>query len=161
MRTLGNILWFLIGGLEMGLAWWLAGLVMYVSIVGIPFGRSCFEIGTFTFFPFGREAVRRDLVTGESDVGTSPLGTAGNVLWFALADRQDRGAGRGGGGGAAAVGLAVSPRRPKGAGESARVECLNENVAPTGVGTQTPIRSRSGRGGVGSTSMLNRVQHGH
>ncbi|MCS3657484.1 YccF domain-containing protein [Salinibacter ruber] len=84
MRTLGNILWFLIGGLEMGLAWWLAGLVMYVSIVGIPFGRSCFEIGTFTFFPFGREAVRRDLVTGEGDVGTSPLGTVGNVLWFVL-----------------------------------------------------------------------------
>ncbi|MCS4100694.1 YccF domain-containing protein [Salinibacter ruber] len=84
MRTLGNILWFLIGGLEMGLAWWLAGLVMYVSIVGIPFGRACFEIGTFTFFPFGREAVRRDLVTGEGDVGTSPLGTAGNVLWFVL-----------------------------------------------------------------------------
>ncbi|MCS4149982.1 YccF domain-containing protein [Salinibacter ruber] len=84
MRTLGNIFWFLIGGLEMGLAWWLAGLVMYVSIVGIPFGRACFEIGTFTFFPFGREAVRRDLVTGEGDVGTSPLGTAGNVLWFVL-----------------------------------------------------------------------------
>ena len=75
MRTLGNILWFLIGGLEMGLAWWLAGLVMYVSIVGIPFGRSCFEIGTFTFFPFGREAVRRDLVTGERCVVEDGEGT--------------------------------------------------------------------------------------
>ena len=52
---------------------------MYVSIVGIPFGRSCFEIGTFTFFPFGREAVRRDVLTGEED-----LGTLGNVLWFVL-----------------------------------------------------------------------------
>ena len=80
MRTLGNILWFLFGGLEMGLAWWLAGVLMYVSIVGIPFGRSCFEIGTFTFFPFGREAVRRDVLKGEEDLGTSPLGTLGNVL---------------------------------------------------------------------------------
>ena len=84
MRTLGNILWFLFGGLEMGLAWWLAGLLMYISIVGIPFGRACFEIGTFTFFPFGREAVRRDELTGEEDLGTSPLGTLGNVLWFLL-----------------------------------------------------------------------------
>ena len=84
MRTLGNLLWLLVGGLEMGLAWWLAGVLMYVSIVGIPFGRSCFEIGTFTFFPFGREAVRRDVLTGEEDLGTSPLGTLGNVLWFVL-----------------------------------------------------------------------------
>lgn len=96
MRTLGNLLWLLFGGLEMGLAWWLAGLIMYVSIVGIPFGRACFEIGTFTFLPFGHEAVRRDVLTGEEDVGTSPLGTQprdyflpsvralGNVLWFLL-----------------------------------------------------------------------------
>ncbi|MEF8864913.1 MAG: YccF domain-containing protein, partial [Salinibacter sp.] len=43
MRTLGNLLWLLFGGVYMGLGWWLAGLLMYVSIVGIPFGRSCFE----------------------------------------------------------------------------------------------------------------------
>jgi Predicted membrane protein len=84
MRTLGNLLWLLLGGVYMGLGWWLAGLLMYVSIVGIPFGRSCFEIGTFAFLPFGREAVRRDELTGGGDVGTSPLGTLGNVLWFLL-----------------------------------------------------------------------------
>lgn len=84
MRTLGNLLWLLLGGVYMGLGWWLAGLLMYISIVGIPFGRACFEIGTFTFLPFGREAVRRDDLTGEGDVGTSPVGTVGNVLWFVL-----------------------------------------------------------------------------
>lgn len=84
MRTLGNLLWLLFGGVYMGLGWWLAGFLMYVSIVGIPFGRSCFEIGTFTFLPFGREAVRRDVLTGEEDLGTSPFGTLGNVVWFLL-----------------------------------------------------------------------------
>lgn len=84
MRTLGNLLWLLFGGIYMALGWWLAGLIMYVSIVGIPFGRSCFEIGTFTFLPFGREAVRRDLL-GEDDLGTSSVGTVGNVIWFLLA----------------------------------------------------------------------------
>jgi len=84
MRTLGNLLWLLFGGVYMGLGWWLAGLLMYTSIVGIPFGRSCFEIGTFTFLPFGREAARRDVLQGEGDIGTSPLGTLGNVLWFLL-----------------------------------------------------------------------------
>lgn len=84
MRTLGNLLWLLFGGVYMGLGWWLAGLIMYVSIVGIPFGRACFEIGTFTFLPFGREAIRRDVLTGAEDIRTSPLGTVGNVLWFVL-----------------------------------------------------------------------------
>lgn len=84
MRTLGNLLWFLLGGVYMGLGWWLAGVLMYLSIVGIPFGRACFEIGTFTFFPFGYEAVSRDELTGKEDVGTGPLGTLGNVLWFVL-----------------------------------------------------------------------------
>lgn len=82
MRTLGNLLWFLLGGVYMGLGWWLAGVLMYLSIVGIPFGRACFEIGMFTFFPFGYEAVSRDELTGKKDVGTGPLGTLGNVLWF-------------------------------------------------------------------------------
>lgn len=84
MRTLGNLLWFLLGGVYMGLGWWLAGVLMYLSIIGIPFGRACFEIGTFTFFPFGYEAVSRDELTGKEDVGTGPFGTLGNVLWFVL-----------------------------------------------------------------------------
>lgn len=84
MRTIGNLLWLLLGGVYMGLAWWVAGVLMYVSIIGIPFGRACFEIGTFTFFPFGHEAVRRDQLTGREDVGTGPLGAIGNVLWFVL-----------------------------------------------------------------------------
>ncbi len=84
MRTLGNILWFVLGGVYMGLGWWLAGVLMYVSIIGIPFGRSCFEIGLFTFFPFGYEAVRRDELTGTEDIGTGALGVVGNVIWFVL-----------------------------------------------------------------------------
>ncbi|MCS3659017.1 YccF domain-containing protein [Salinibacter ruber] len=61
MRTLGNILWFLIGGLEMGLAWWLAGLVMYVSIVGIPFGIQHVKIADLTLSPIGKTVVREEV----------------------------------------------------------------------------------------------------
>jgi uncharacterized membrane protein YccF (DUF307 family) len=35
----------------MGLAWWVAGLVAFVSIAGTPWGRVCFVIGKFTFLP--------------------------------------------------------------------------------------------------------------
>jgi uncharacterized membrane protein YccF (DUF307 family) len=84
MRTLGNLLWFLLGGIYMGLGWWIAGLLMYVSIIGIPFGRACFEIGTFTFFPFGYEAVERERIQDTEDLGTGSLGMLGNVVWFVL-----------------------------------------------------------------------------
>ena len=68
----------------MGLAWWLAGLLCFVSLIGIPWGRACFVIGTFTFFPFGKQAVSRKAMTGQSDIGTGTLGLIGNILWFVL-----------------------------------------------------------------------------
>ena len=36
MSLIGNLIWFVFGGIFMGLGWWLAGLLMFVSIVGIP-----------------------------------------------------------------------------------------------------------------------------
>ncbi|OLQ89042.1 hypothetical protein BIY21_02745 [Vibrio ponticus] len=85
MRTLGNIIWFICGGVVMGLMWWLFGLLAFISIVGIPWGRACFVMGNFSFFPFGQEAISRDELTNEMDIGTSPLGVIGNVIWFLLA----------------------------------------------------------------------------
>ena len=85
MRTIGNFLWFILGGVFMGLGWWLAGLIAFISIVGIPWGRACFVIGNFTFFPFGREAISRKELTHEEDLGTGTLGLLGNIVWFVLA----------------------------------------------------------------------------
>ena len=85
MRTIGNVLWFVFGGFIMGLGWWLAGLLMLISIVGIPWVRSCFVFGTFCFFPFGNEAIDRKELTGKDDLGTGVLGLIGNVVWFVFA----------------------------------------------------------------------------
>jgi len=85
MRVILNFLWFIFGGVLMGLAWWLVGLLAFITIVGIPWGRACFVIGNFSFFPFGMEAIsRRDLGQPE-DIGTGPLGFVGNVIWFLFA----------------------------------------------------------------------------
>lgn len=85
MALLGNIFWFLLGGVFTGLLWWIFGLLAFISLVGIPWGRACFVMGSFAFFPFGKEPIRRDILTGQQDIGTSALGTVGNVLWFVLA----------------------------------------------------------------------------
>ena len=82
MSLIGNILWFLLGGVFMGLSWWLAGIICCITIIGIPWARACFVIGTFAFFPFGKRVTNRKHVTGAEDIGTGPLGLIGNILWF-------------------------------------------------------------------------------
>ncbi|MFZ0406973.1 MAG: YccF domain-containing protein [Cyanobium sp.] len=85
LRFIANVVWFLCGGLLMGLGWWLAGLVAALTIVGIPWARACFVIGSFSFWPFGSEAVSRAELSGRGDLGTGPLGFLGNLIWFLLA----------------------------------------------------------------------------
>jgi uncharacterized membrane protein YccF (DUF307 family) len=85
LALLLNILWFVLGGLVMGLAWWLVGLICAITIVGIPWARACFVIGNFSFWPFAQEAVSRQELSGRADIGTGPLGLVGNVIWFVVA----------------------------------------------------------------------------
>jgi uncharacterized membrane protein YccF (DUF307 family) len=85
MTIAGNLIWFLLGGVVTGLAWWMVGLLAYVSVVGIPWGKACFVLGQFHFWPFGREAVSRSDLYGRDDIGTGAAGTIGNVVWFILA----------------------------------------------------------------------------
>jgi uncharacterized membrane protein YccF (DUF307 family) len=85
MRAIGNLFWFVLGGFFMGLGWWIVGCLAYLSIVGIPWGRACFVIGEFAFFPFGKTAIDRRALTKREDIGTSELGTLGNIIWFIFA----------------------------------------------------------------------------
>lgn len=85
LRFLLNLLWFVLGGLVMGLGWWIAGVLCAITIVGIPWARACFVIGNFSFWPFGQEAISRRDLTGQADLGTGPLGLLGNVIWFVVA----------------------------------------------------------------------------
>lgn len=85
MRLLGNIIWFLFGGIFMGLSWWFFGLVALLSIIGIPWAKACFVIGQFTFFPFGKEAISRKALHKKEDIGTGTFGVIGNILWFVFA----------------------------------------------------------------------------
>ena len=80
MRAIGNLLWFVLGGALMGLAWWLVGVLALLTIVGIPWARACFVIGKLSFLPFGREAIGRDELHGVGDFGTGPFGFVGNVV---------------------------------------------------------------------------------
>ena len=85
LKSILNILWVVLGGLPMALGWWLVGLISAVSIVGLPWSRSCFVIGTFALWPFGFEAINRRDLSRRVDLGTGPLGLIGNIIWFLVA----------------------------------------------------------------------------
>jgi uncharacterized membrane protein YccF (DUF307 family) len=57
MSILGNIIWFLFGGLILGLGWSIIGLIWCITIIGIPWGLQCFKFAYLAFAPFGKEIV--------------------------------------------------------------------------------------------------------
>jgi len=86
MRTLLNILWNVPGlGFIAAFGWLAAGLVMAITIIGLPWSLACFRLANYTLAPFGRELVPRYDVTGRESLSTGPLGFLANVIWFVLA----------------------------------------------------------------------------
>ena len=75
MRTLGNILWLVLAGWWLALAYLLAGVVACILIVTIPFGLQAFKLANFALWPFGRVAVERP----DDDEAVSLVG---NVVWL-------------------------------------------------------------------------------
>ena len=57
MSLIGNILWFIFGGLFSGLSWILSGIIWCITIVGIPFGLQFFKIAKLALAPFGARIV--------------------------------------------------------------------------------------------------------
>ncbi len=77
MSLLGNILWLIFGGLLAGLGYIIGGLLLCITIIGIPFGLQSIKIGVATFTPFGKEIV-------EGENANSPLRVIFNIIWIIL-----------------------------------------------------------------------------
>jgi uncharacterized membrane protein YccF (DUF307 family) len=75
MNFIGNIIWLVFGGILSAVLWFTAGLMLCVTIIGIPFGVQCFKIAGFVLWPFGREVEIGDFGAG---------GLIFNVIWLVL-----------------------------------------------------------------------------
>jgi uncharacterized membrane protein YccF (DUF307 family) len=76
MRFLLNIIWLVLAGFWLALAYAIAALICFVLIITIPFGIAALRIAVFALWPFGKTVVRRP------DAGAGSA--IGNVLWFVL-----------------------------------------------------------------------------
>ena len=75
MRLIGNILWLILGGLLLAASWAIIGLVLCITIVGIPLGIQAFKMAGLTLTPFGKT------VEYGGGVGSVLI----NIIWFVLA----------------------------------------------------------------------------
>ena len=73
MRTIGNILWFVLAGLWLAIGYAVAGLLAFVLIVTIPFGIASFRLAAYVIWPFGRTTTWRRSAGIWSAIG--------NVVW--------------------------------------------------------------------------------
>lgn len=77
MRVIGNVLWLVFSGIEMAIAYLVAGLLSILFIITIPFAVPAFRLAGYTLWPFGRVVVR------QPDAGAGS--TIGNIVWFLIA----------------------------------------------------------------------------
>jgi uncharacterized membrane protein YccF (DUF307 family) len=77
MSLLGNIVFFVFGGFAIGLGYMLGGIVLCLTIIGIPFGFQCFKLAGGVLAPFGREVVEIEPPGGAPSVIL-------NVIWIIL-----------------------------------------------------------------------------
>ncbi len=75
MNLLGNLIWLIFGGLFTSLGYLIGGVILCITIVGIPFGLQCFKLATMVLFPFGKKVVTKDSASGCFSI-------IANIIWL-------------------------------------------------------------------------------
>ena len=78
LRLVLNILWFILGGWISMLLWLLAGVLLAITIVGLPWTAAAFRIAGFTAAPFGKQVLPKD--TAAFGFGGGPLDALLNIV---------------------------------------------------------------------------------
>jgi uncharacterized membrane protein YccF (DUF307 family) len=73
MRTIGNIIWFILVGLASWFYFVFTGILLCITIIGIPFGTQCFKLAGLVVWPFGKKV--------NSNFEKHPIA---NVIWIIL-----------------------------------------------------------------------------
>ena len=77
MRVILNIIWLVLAGIWLAIGYTIAGIIMCILIITIPFGLQAFKLAAYALWPFGRTVVRKESAGAGSVIG--------NIIWFVLA----------------------------------------------------------------------------
>ena len=75
MNTIGNLIWLIFGGFLAALGYFFGGIVLCLTIVGIPWGLQCFKLADMVLWPFGKK-----VISDSSNTGC--LSTLCNIIWL-------------------------------------------------------------------------------
>ena len=75
MKTFGNIIWVVFGGIFVAIEYVLASFVLMITIIGIPFGLQSLKLAEVALWPFGKKVVKSETASG-------CLSLLMNVIWF-------------------------------------------------------------------------------
>lgn len=77
MSLIGNVVWLIFGGFVAAIGYFLGGLLMCITIIGIPFGIKSIQIGAMVLTPFGKQV-------SPTKGGQGCVAMAFNILWLLL-----------------------------------------------------------------------------
>lgn len=77
MNLLLNLVWLVLGGFLVALAYLLGAIVLCITVIGIPFGIQCFKLAGLALMPFGTEIREKEPPSGA-------LAVLMNILWIIL-----------------------------------------------------------------------------
>jgi uncharacterized membrane protein YccF (DUF307 family) len=86
MSTIGNVIWFLLGGEILALVWLLWAGICAITVVGLPIARACLEFAKLSAFPFGKEIIRDTELKGKDNVSIvwKIISVILNIIWFPI-----------------------------------------------------------------------------
>jgi len=75
MNLFGNLVWLIFGGLLASLGYFIGGMVLCLTIIGIPWGLQCFKLAELVLWPFGKK-----IISDSSEMGC--LNVIFNLIWI-------------------------------------------------------------------------------
>ena len=75
MKTLGNIIWFVFGGIFIALEYFFVSIFLFFTIIGIPFGIQTMKLAGLALWPFGKEVIEK---------GSGGMSTVMNLIWIII-----------------------------------------------------------------------------
>ncbi len=74
-NLLGNLIWLIFGGLMAAIGYFIGGIVLCITVIGIPWGLQCFKLAEFVLWPFGKK-----VISDSNDMGC--LNVVCNLIWI-------------------------------------------------------------------------------
>lgn len=77
MKTIGNLIWLIFGGIFIAIEYFISSIILFVTIIGIPFGLQTLKLSGLVLWPFGKETLFKEK-------GTGCLSTIMNLIWILI-----------------------------------------------------------------------------